>query len=51
MNIKCKEKQNLTIKEYEEAREKYLKKLDIWDSEFNEEYDYDRKQYFDSERC
>ena len=44
-------KTEFTIKEYEEAREKYLKKLDIWDAEFNEEYDYDRKQYFDSERC
>ena len=44
-------KKYFTEKEYEEAKTKYLKLLDKWDKEFKEEYDYDKKQYFDSERC
>lgn len=37
--------------EYETAKEKYLKLLDIWDKEFKKEYDKDKEQYYDSERC
>ena len=37
--------------EYKEAREKYLKLLDIWDEEFKKEYNSNKSQYYDSERC
>ncbi len=42
-------KTSFTEKEYEEVKTKYLKLLDIWDTEFKK--DYDKKEYFDSERC
>ena len=44
-------KTSFTEKEYEEAKAKYLELLDTWDAEFKKDYDYDKKQYFDSERC
>ena len=44
-------KTSFTEKEYSEARTKYLEFLDIWDKEFKKDYDYDKKQYYDSERC
>ena len=44
-------KTSFTEKEYEEAKAKYLELLDVWDTEFKKEYDYDKKQYFNSERC
>ena len=44
-------KTSFTEKEYEDAKTKYLELLDIWDAEFKKDYDYDKKQYFDSERC
>lgn len=37
--------------EYETAKAKYLELLDIWDKEFKKEYDKDKEQYYDSERC
>ena len=44
-------KTSFTEEEYEEAKEKYLKLLDIWDTEFKKTYDKERAQYYDSERC
>ena len=44
-------KTSFTEDEYKVAKEKYLELLDIWDEEFKKNYDYDKKQYFDSERC
>ena len=44
-------KTSFTEKGYEDAKTKYLKLLDIWDAEFKKDYDYDKKEYFDSERC
>lgn len=40
-----------TEKEYEEAKSKYLRLLDKWDEEFKKEYDKEKSQYYDSERC
>lgn len=37
--------------EYETAKAEYLELLDIWDEEFKKEYDKDKEQYYDSERC
>lgn len=37
--------------EYETTKAKYLELLDIWDEEFKKEYDKDKEQYYDSERC
>ena len=44
-------KTSFTEKEYEDAKKRYLEMLDIWDTKFKKEYDYDKKQYYDSERC
>ena len=44
-------KTSFTEKEYEDAKAKYLELLDAWDAELKKDYDYDKKQYFDSERC
>ena len=44
-------KTKFTEEEYNKAKAKYLELLDIWDEEFKKEYDYDKKQYYDSERC
>ena len=44
-------KTSFTEKEYSEAKTKYLELLDKWDEEFKKDYDYDKKQYYDSERC
>ena len=44
-------KTSFTEKEYEMAKEKYLKLLDTWDNEFKKTYDKDKSQYYDSERC
>ena len=44
-------KTSFTEKEYEDAKTKYLKLLDIWDTEFKKDYEYDKKEYFESERC
>ena len=41
----------LTENEYKEAKENYLKLLDKWDEEFKKNYDKDKSQYYDSERC
>ena len=40
-----------TEEEYKDAKERYLELLSLWDEEFKKNYDYDKKQYFDSERC
>ena len=40
-----------TAEEYGEAKEKYLELLDKWDKEFKKDYDYEKKQYYESERC
>ena len=48
---RMKGKTSFTENEYEEAKTKYLELLDVWDKDFQKDYDYDRKQYFDSERC
>jgi transposase len=40
-----------SIDEYTKAKEKYLKLLDDWDKEFKENYNKDKKQYYESERC
>ena len=37
--------------EYEKAKVEYLNKLDKWDREYKENYDKDKKQYYESERC
>ena len=42
---------SFTEEEYKEAKTKYLELLNIWDADFKKDYDYDKKQYFDSERC
>ena len=42
---------SFTEKEYAEAKIKYLELLDIWDAELKKDYSYDKKQYFNSERC
>lgn len=44
-------KTSFTEKEYEMAKEKYLKLLDTWDNEFKKTYDKEKSQYYDSERC
>ena len=44
-------KNSFSAEEYEEAKEEYLNKLDKWDKEFKENYDKDKKQYYESERC
>ena len=44
-------KTSFTEEEYEEAKTRYLELLDIWDADIKREYDYDKKQYFNSERC
>ena len=48
---KMERKTSFTENEYEEAKTRYLELLDVWDADFKREYDYDKKQYFDSERC
>ncbi len=40
-----------TESEYEEAKTEYLKKLDMWDKEYKANYDKDKPQYYNSERC
>lgn len=37
--------------EYDEAKQKCLELLDVWDTEFKKEYASNRSQYYDSERC
>lgn len=44
-------KTSFSIAEYEEAKTEYLNKLDIWDKEYKEKNDKDKKQYYESERC
>ena len=40
-----------TEAEYNEAKSKYLELLDVWDNEFKKEYNSQKSQYYDSERC
>lgn len=42
---------SFTELEYEEAKTEYLKKLDMWDEEYKANYDKDKPQYYNSERC
>ncbi len=44
-------KSSFSSEEYQEAKAEYLKLIDIWDKEFKETYDNDKKQYYESERC
>jgi len=44
-------KTSFTDKEYEESKRKYLNILDKWDEEFQANYDKDKPQYYNSERC
>lgn len=37
--------------EYNNAKEKYLQLLTKWDEEFKQEYNSNKSQYYDSERC
>lgn len=48
---KLQEKTCFTDIEYETAKAKYLELLDILDEEFKKEYDKEKEQYYDSERC
>ena len=49
--LKLQGRTSFTAEEYKEAKEKYLELLDKWDKEFKKEYDYEKKQYYESERC
>ena len=49
--LKLQGRTSFTAEEYREAKEKYLELLDKWDKEFKKEYDYEKKQYYKSERC
>lgn len=42
---------SFTESEYEDAKINYLELLDKWDEEFKKNYDKDKAQYYDSERC
>ncbi len=44
-------KTSFSTEEYEEAKARYLELLDLWDSEFKNGYDKDKKQYYETERC
>ena len=44
-------KKSFSELEYKEAKKKYLELLDVWDKEFKKEYNADKSQYYDSERC
>lgn len=48
---KQKGKTSFSKEEYEKAKTEYLKKLDKWDKEFKDDYDEEKKQYYESERC
>ena len=49
--LKLQGRTSFTTEEYKEAKEKYLELLDKWDKEFKKDYDYEKKQYYESERC
>ena len=44
-------KTSFAEEEYNNAKTKYLELIDKWDEEFKKEYEYEKRQYFDSERC
>ncbi len=44
-------KKSFSLEEYEEAKARYLELLDLWDNEFKNSYDKDKKQYYETERC
>ena len=48
---KAQGKTSFDKEEYKKAKEKYLESLDKWDKEFKKDYDYEKKQYYESERC
>lgn len=48
---KIQEKTSFTENEYEEARNEYLRLLGSWDNEYKANYDKDKPQYYNSERC
>ncbi len=50
-NYKIQGKESFSEKEYKEAKEKYLEYLDAWDEEFKKNYNSDKAQYYNSERC
>ena len=49
--LKIQGRTSFTAEEYRKAKEKYLELLDKWDEEFKKDYDYEKKQYYESERC
>lgn len=49
--LKLQGRRSFTAEEYRKAKEKYLELLDKWDKEFKKDYNYEKKQYYESERC
>ena len=50
-NYKIQGKELFSEEEYKEAKKKYLEYLDAWDDEFKKDYNSDKVQYYNSERC